>query len=1200
MKKIMKKNKNQMGCGILAILLSTSMGITTLLSNPLVVYAVEDTTTEETGKDMAKESDKGEDGNEKAADTDQTITETVKIESAQDLKTIATNSVNDTYTLHKKFVLHKDIDLAGSDYQPIAIFAGELDGNGHTIKGLKLNNFGANSGLIQYVEETGTVSNLTVEGDILQTEKKENIGGIVGTNKGTIRNCTFMGKVIAQQCVGGIVGYNKETGKILSCNNESMVIGTKRTGGIAGKNEGTVENCTNQGDINATDQTVYDFGEADTTDFSMPDFSADKEQIKKDMQDEKKINYIGGIAGVSSGIVTGCENFATVGHEHMGYTIGGIVGYERGILTNSNNYGLIHGRKDIGGIVGILEPLVEVDYSEDTTQKLQDQMNDMLDLMDGLSDKTRAGGDTATDNVDQVRDSVKDMRQIIRNHKDYYDKRVDVFDEGLDSRVNSIDQIIEELDFNIDDAKVRDALGALRSDSEKLSGLLLKMQTYQAGISADQLYLILAQLGVMPTSVEGEAATTPTALMAESMVSTVSDNALEDQNQKVDENLTVDNKTDDATTVEENKNTVVTETENNTVTKSGETNYQSADYQVYMNEGSSLTPQQQIVMLAGDAKSKFNEMEKLLPQIETLLKDMSKQGAILSHSMTELNEEKTEFKEDIDDLDDHLDELRFFLRSQRDSLKKDLDKTDDEITAQSDHISALMDQLSNDLKSAKADIRSQMDLITAQMHLLNDTMAQGMDELREDLNKDWDEEDLIEDISDTDDKTPTTGKVIACKNEGKITSDMNGGGIAGSMMVVTDAETDFELVKNGDRSLKENKKETAVIMDCKNLSDITVRNDYAGGIVGRSEVGAVVSSENYGNVETTDGDYAGGIAGKSTYLIRNSYSLCDILGNDYAGGISGYGTDVKNNVAMAGIQNAEGGSKGTIAGDIDEDGNVEGNYFVEEGTGAIAGLSYENQATPLKYEELIAMEGIPSEFHTFQVKFVVDNKVVKKITCKYGDHISLEDYPEVPVKDGEVGFWENVDLSNINRNKTVHGIYDTWTTTIASDEKIPVLLLSGDFYKDTVLQYHKEQDHNIQIPGYVASDVYTFSIASQNTLPTGAMKVRVLADDYHKNVSIAVYEGNQYVPVATQRDGRYLVFIMNGAGKFAVITKDHSIRNICVILLVVIIIGAAVILHKKKKQLESANQEMDEKEDTQEKENHIQQQNDRKSDQKVK
>ncbi|MDD2970752.1 MAG: hypothetical protein PHE02_01285 [Lachnospiraceae bacterium] len=1285
MNKAEKSMSHRTICRILAILLSLTVGGTTVISNPMMAYA-----TEKSDEKSDEKADGAADTSEESTEQDDSITETILIENAQDLKTLATNSVNDTYTLHKKFVLQNDIDLNGSGFKPIAIFAGELDGNGHTIKGLRLTNYGEDSGFIQFVEETGKIYNLTVAGELTQTEKKENVGGIAGTNRGLIQSCTFTGKIIAQQVAGGIVGHNDTSGKIMTCNNEAVLMGTKRTGGIAGFNEGIIQNSTNQGDINTGDDTVYDYGDEDITDFSIPDLSLDRDQIKKDLQDVKKINYIGGIAGVSSGVISGCENFADIGHEHMGYTIGGVAGYERGVLTNCNNFGRVKGRKDIGGIVGILEPLVEVSYTEDTANKLQDEMSTMLNLVDELSDKSETAGDTAIDNMDNIRESLKVYRKSLQNYKDYYKTKGDDFSNGLDGRSDNISNIIDELKLDIRDDKAKEALDKLSGDGKKLAVIMAKMSKYQATITADFLQIIIGKIsdtGGLPQLPAEAPADVPITIIIPEVVEdgTITDDTENGAGTGTENGTGTGSGTESGTGSDTGSGTengtgtgtgtgngtengtgsgtgngtengtgsgTGNGTENGSGTESGTGSDTGSGTESGTGSGTGNGTENGTGSDTGNgtengtgsdtgsgtesgtgsdtgsgtengtgngtgagsgseggtdsdsqdigASTSFNtgapskseeeykaeiqqcvaEITKLNAEMEAVIKDMEAQGDKIDKVMKDFHDDKYEFLNHMEDLKGQMKELKSFVRYHRDRLKDDLDNMDTDLSAQGDYISGSFDKLSEDLKNSRSDIRGEMDQIQAQLHLINDTMSDGIDELNRKLNKDWDEEDLVEDLSDTDDTNPTTGKVMQCRNEGEVSADINGGGIAGSMMVVTDAESEFDVVKLGDRSLDSDKKETAIIRECKNLSDVVVRNDYAGGIVGRSDVGAVIASANYGNVETTDGDYTGGIAGKSKFMIRDSYALCDITGNNYCGGIAGYGKHLKNNTAMAGVRNAEGDSKGIIAGKAEDDGEISGNYFVNEGVGAVNNLSYEKEATALTYDQLTAMPEIPMEFYNFQIKFVVDNKVIKKLTCKYGDQIKPEDYPELPTVDGKAGYWENVDLRSINRNKTIHGIYDTWTTTISSDEKIPVLLLSGDFYKDTVLRYNKEQNPTAALSGYKIRDVYTYSIASQNTIPVGAVKVRVLADDYGKDVAIAVYQGDQYVPVATQRDGRYLVFVMNGSGKFAVITKDHIIRNVAVVAVIVIVILAAGIRYmKKKKRIGEKQCELEEIED---------------------
>ena len=126
-----------------------------------------------------------------------------QIRTAEDFKRIG----ND---LGGKYVLVNDIDLGGNEWTPIgtkeAPFRGVLDGNGYTVKGLKITKLtGGVAGLLGY--NSGTVKNLCVEGTIEieddghAPEELAYLGGIVGYNSGTVLNCR------SKASVNGKIGF---------------------------------------------------------------------------------------------------------------------------------------------------------------------------------------------------------------------------------------------------------------------------------------------------------------------------------------------------------------------------------------------------------------------------------------------------------------------------------------------------------------------------------------------------------------------------------------------------------------------------------------------------------------------------------------------------------------------------------------------------------------------------------------------------------------------------------------------------------------------------------------------------------------------------------------------------------------------------------------------------------------------------------
>ncbi|RKP46283.1 S-layer homology domain-containing protein [Cohnella endophytica] len=114
---------------------------------------------------------------------------------------------------------------------PFLPFGGVLDGNGHTITGLKINSSDQSTGMFQGL--SGTVKNLgIVEANVVSTHSITGI--LVGTNaSGTIQNCFVTGSVSSTyDTVGGMVGEN--IGTITNSYSLASVRGTTKVGGLVG------------------------------------------------------------------------------------------------------------------------------------------------------------------------------------------------------------------------------------------------------------------------------------------------------------------------------------------------------------------------------------------------------------------------------------------------------------------------------------------------------------------------------------------------------------------------------------------------------------------------------------------------------------------------------------------------------------------------------------------------------------------------------------------------------------------------------------------------------------------------------------------------------------------------------------------------------------------------------------------------------
>ena len=113
------------------------------------------------------------------------------------------------------------------------LYTGAFDGNGHTISGLYFSDGNVDAvGLFAHVGEGGSVSNVAILDSYFYGHVQ--IGGVSGYNKGTIRNCYYI----------GVVGRS-----------------SSRCGSICGLNYGTVKNCYYNKTINPNCGAVdYNYG----------------------------------------------------------------------------------------------------------------------------------------------------------------------------------------------------------------------------------------------------------------------------------------------------------------------------------------------------------------------------------------------------------------------------------------------------------------------------------------------------------------------------------------------------------------------------------------------------------------------------------------------------------------------------------------------------------------------------------------------------------------------------------------------------------------------------------------------------------------------------------------------------------------------------------------------------------------------------
>ena len=371
-----------MKCVSLAVI-----GVLTLVP-PFKVLAENDT--------MYSQYQSGEKAGKPAGEDSYTV---ISVSTEEELAALAEDCQTDVWSRDKYVQLENDIVL--KEYKDLTIpsFSGIFDGGGHRISGLEITRAGSAQGLFRYIQEKGVVKNLEVSGRVLPEGTRRQVGVLVGVNFGQITNCTVSGSIVGSQDVGGIAGINEKTGEIRNCRSAVMVVGDHSAGGICGTNIGTLNGCKNSGGININ-STEVEYGLENLT---MENLENLRSAANMDAHTDT-----GGIAGYSEGKIYNCSNAGTVGYPHVGYNTGGIVGrLHQGYIQGCSNTGHIMGRKDAGGIVGQMEPFLEIQYLNDSLNEVDAQAEKLFDLLEALHEDIGGYGSQASDLAKEATNSLK-------------------------------------------------------------------------------------------------------------------------------------------------------------------------------------------------------------------------------------------------------------------------------------------------------------------------------------------------------------------------------------------------------------------------------------------------------------------------------------------------------------------------------------------------------------------------------------------------------------------------------------------------------------------------------------------------------------------------------------------------------------------------------------------------------------------------
>lgn len=395
----------------------------------------------------------------------------------------------ESYSKDRVFVLAADLDLGGTDFQPIPYFAGVFRGEGHRITGLKLSGDGSRVGLFRTIAPGAELRDLEVEGTVTPGGTRLEVGGIAGFNAGTIEGCRFSGTVEGLENVGGIAGTNEAGGAILSCSFEGAVRAEHQSGGIAGENRGLIRACRASGGVNEVPITPERKLRFDLSAFTEDDFL--------------DLSNIGGVAGLNSGTIEGCVSEAAVGYAYTGYNVGGIAGKSAGFITACENRGLVRGRRDVGGIVGQLLPHTAWDFSEDRLNGLAEELRKLDEALTAAARSAHGSTEAVREQMDALHGAAGHALDELRGVESYYTGSMTGEPIPLDEWEFNPDTGLPELPgyslTGADFSGLASALDELYAQSAALSETL---SDAALGLS-DDLGAVRTQLGRVLDSLDG-------------------------------------------------------------------------------------------------------------------------------------------------------------------------------------------------------------------------------------------------------------------------------------------------------------------------------------------------------------------------------------------------------------------------------------------------------------------------------------------------------------------------------------------------------------------------------------------------------------------------------------------------------------------------------------------------------------------------
>lgn len=1092
----------------------------------------------------------------------------IHIRTAEDLITLAENCSLDTWSQGKTVCLEADISLTGTNFTSIPTFGGTFRGQGHTISGLAMTGSGNVRGLFRYIQPSGTVQDLTVEGWIDPSGRENSLGGLAGSNRGVLTNCAFHGTVTGADSVGGLVGVNEAEGQIVNCTFSGSVTGEHSVGGIAGQNFGTIVRCENSGNINTTEvETSLDLDDLN------------REQLNA-AENAPVCTDIGGIAGFSAGILQSCVNSGHVGYAHVGYNIGGIVGRQSGYLDGCTNSGTVLGRKDVGGVAGQLEPEVRLLYNQGRLGELLDALDGLRSLMDRTRSDLQGSTSELSERMQTISGRAEEAREAVGDLADsavawgngnidavnslsarlswLIDGLTPILGEATDA-MDLAEELADRLETVLDEAEGASDVGDQAASELRTAVRSLRSAAASGREAAVYLKSALESLG----KALGDASRSREAMAAVKAAADELGGACGEMAGALWDIAVIlgndGNRQELRAAVQELSDAL--EQMGSGVSKTVGAMASQIDAGAFSSAGEDAETAlaalregvQDLLSAAGHAA----EAAALLPDLIAQTGNVADAAQGTGKTLEKLVSQVSTVSEDLYAVFQELaDQPSITIRPIDSSLREQGDAVGDifsQLLADGDALRETMSCASDTLIQDLEAINDQFGVITG---LLRDLLS-GSEEASA--------EDRFEDISDQETGTTDTGCISRAQNTGTVEGDINVAGITGSMAIEYDFDPEDDLIREGDRSLDFRYQTKAVVLSCVNRGAVTGKRDYAGGVVGLMDLGRISACENYGAVSSTDGDYVGGIAGASWGSIRDSWVKCTLSGGDYVGGVAGLGATLVNCHTLVEVGGGDA-YFGAVAGDVDSGGTVSGNTFTSLCLGGVDGISYTGKAEPVGFDALCAAPGVPDGFALLELTFVADGSTVAVIPFQYGE--GVDTLPEIPAKPGYSASWPDLDYDCLTASQILEAEYTPYTSALTDGGDLPEILVDGSFSSRAQVSHSTKEASWVDTGGRRHTGTACTVTVDDPSLERVSYTIHYRLPGAGKHHTLWVLEGEQWVRRPYEVDGQYLL-LDSQENEITFCVTEQAVNAVQIILLAavcaVVLLGTGYCVSRRRR-----------------------------------